>query len=159
MKKFLYLLLTIPALGLLSACDNDDNVPQVSIQVDYEGAVEVGGTLYVVQDEPFSITAVTVTPDQGTGNALIGPISYAWNYVYAGTSEFAPYGMTFDTSVMNPGNHILQITGTIAQVNKPLVTLNLAYRVKVVASVEDIPGYSDNATNSGALVKAVDTAD
>ena len=159
MKKFLYLLFTLPLIGLLSACDNDDDAPQVSIQVDYEGAVNVDGTLYVVQGEPFSITAVTVTPDQGTGNALVGPVSYAWNYVYAGTSEIAPYGVTFDTSVMNTGNHLLQISGTIAQVNKPLAALNLAYRVKVVASAEDIPGYSETATVGGSLVKTVNTAD
>ncbi len=158
MKKFLYLLFALPVFGLLAACDDDDRMPHVSVKVDYEGAVDVDGTLYVVQGEPFSITAVTVTPDQGTGNAIVGPISYAWDYTYAGTAEVAPYGVTFDTSSMYPGNHLLQLTGTVAQVDKSLMTLNLAFRVKIVPSADDIPEI-DDATSGGTLIKTVNTAD
>ncbi|MDE6582687.1 MAG: hypothetical protein K2K47_09215 [Duncaniella sp.] len=158
MKKFLYLLLALPVLGLLASCDDDNSLPQVTVQVDYEGAVDVDGVLYVVQGEPFSITSVKVTPDEGTGNATLGPVNYAWNSVFIGTSEVAPYGVGFDTENMNLGNHLLEMSATIVQVNKPLSTLNLGFKIKVVASAEDIPGNGDDTVEGGSIVTTVNTA-
>lgn len=159
MKKYFYLLLAIPFLGLLAACHDDDSVPQVSVKVDYEGAVDVDGVLYVVQGEPFSITSVTVVPDQGTGNAVVGPISYALDYSYIGTAEAAPYGVTFDTENMNLGRHLLQLSGTIAQQDKSLASLNLSIRIMIVGSAEDIPVDNEDAASGGTFVKTANLAD
>ncbi len=162
MKKYLYLLLALPILGLLASCSDDDNVPRVSVKIDFEGAVEVDGILYVVQGEPFSITAVRVVPDQGTGNAVVGPVSYAWDYSYIGTADAAPYGVTFDTSIRNPGRHLLQLSGTIAQQDKSLASLNLSIPVVVVTDAADIPGNNENdegVTEGGTLERTADVAD
>ena len=159
MKKFLYLLLALPVLGLLAACDDDNDLPQATVQLTYEGAVDVDGVLYIVQGEPFSITSVYAVPAQGTGNALVGRVNYSLDYEYIGTSDVMPYGITFDTEFMPLGNHLLQLSGTLAQEDKALATFNLYYKLKRVASAEEIPGYGDNTTEGGTVVNTVNPAD
>lgn len=155
MKKLLYFLMLLPLMGFVTACDDDDDVPQVSVTVDYEGAVNVDGILYVVQGEPFTINSITVTPKEGTSKATLGPVTYFWDYDVLGTTDVTPFGVTIDTSLEGLGAHLLQINSTILQVDKAMARLDIAYRINIVETVNDIPGYTPGTPDSGTDEQAV----
>ena len=140
MKKFLYLLLLLP-LGFLASCDDGNDVPDVDINVTFDNVVKEDGILYVVQDKGFAVRSVTC---EGIGaNALISSVTYYWDYVGGLFSFVAPFTQVFDTSATPVGNHILRLNMEVLQEGKSLGFAIVEYKVKVVASEEDIPGDSN----------------
>lgn len=153
MKKLLNLLLILPLAFFAVSCDDDDNndMPEVTTDVKYSGAVEANGALYVVQGDILSITSVDVTPNPGAKPAVLGPVTFAWDGQILGTAVFSPYTMSFDTSVAGIGAHLLQLSGNLAQEGKPISSINIEIKVIVVASADQIPGYSDDSSESGTF--------
>ncbi len=140
MKKFLYLLLLLP-LGLFASCDDGNDVPDVDIDVTFDNVVKEDGVLYVVQDKGFAVRSVTC---EGIGsNALISSVTYYWDYIDGLFSFVAPFTQVFDTSATPLGNHILRLNMEVLQEGKSLGFAIVEYKVKVVASEEDIPGDSN----------------
>ena len=146
MKKFLYLLLALPML-LISSCSNDDDLPQVDMQITYSGAVKVDGVLYVPQGQDFEIESITATPLKGYKEATIGATAYYWNYQYLGTTIEQPFGLKFDTADMPVGNYMLQINSTVYQVDRSVGIAYFTYPVKIVAP-EDMPGEAGEGTDT-----------
>lgn len=151
-RLYLFLLALLPVIGLTS-CSSEDDLPKVDIQVTYSGATDIDEVLYVVQGNQLSIDAITVTPLDGTKKATIGATAYYWNYQYAGTTIQEPFGMTFNTAALPVGNYMLQINSTIYQVDKAVGQAYLTYKVKIVASEDEIPG---DVTGSGVDTPDVD---
>lgn len=149
MRKFLNLLLFMSVMTALTSCHDDDNIPQVTFNVNYEGAIKTDGVFYVVRGDVFTITSVTVTPVDGTERAELGPVTYAWDYGVLGTNFISPYGLSIDTSVEPLGNHLLQLTATVIQEGKSLGQAAIGLPVKIVASPEDIPGYTPDTPSTG----------
>ena len=72
MKKFLYLLLVLPLLGVFTSCDDDDkDLPNVSLAIDYSGGTEENGVVSVVQGNTLEINALKAIPAEGTKEATL----------------------------------------------------------------------------------------
>ena len=77
MKKFIYLLvMLVPALALVSCHDDDNDIPNVDFNLSFENAVEVDGSLYVVQGETMKITGIDVQNNEADKGALITAATY-----------------------------------------------------------------------------------
>lgn len=148
MRKYLYtLMLFFPMMWALTSCSNDDDLPQVDISIDYSGATEVDGVFYVVAGNTFAIDALKVTPLDGYGKATLSTTAYYWNYQFVGSTIVEPFGMKFETEGMEPGNAVLQINTTVAQVDRSIGIAYFTLPVKIVESEGDIPGDDDQPDN------------
>ncbi|MDE7476302.1 MAG: hypothetical protein K2M71_11800, partial [Duncaniella sp.] len=90
MKRLIYLLLVLPLLGLVSSCDDDKDLPQVSLSIDYTGATEEDGTIYVVQGDTLNVTALRAVPAEGTKAATLGVVAYFWDGIPQGRTAISP---------------------------------------------------------------------
>ena len=61
MKKLVYLLLALPLMVIAAACSDDDsNLPDVSIHVDYKNAKVVDRQVYVVKGDTLVVDSIYV---------------------------------------------------------------------------------------------------
>lgn len=150
MKKLFYLLLALPLMSLLSACDDDDNkIPDVSISIDYDAstATLTDGTFYVVKGETFKINGLVVTPAPGTGKAVLGNTTYFLDGLPFYTTGIAPFGVEIGTSDIEEGLHTLSVNTQIYQVDKSLGWGVFEYKLAIVAAPEDQPGDEGGGTD------------
>lgn len=148
MKKFYYLLLALPLLTFLSACDDDDkNIPEVSLSIEYSGGTLNDGVLYVVEGETLKIDALVVKPAPGTGKAVLGQTTYLWDGIPFYTTGVAPFSVDIDTSDMAEGNHTLTVNSQIFQEDKSIGWGIFQYKVVIVAAPEDQPGDEGGGTD------------
>lgn len=149
MKKFLILLsLVIPALGFMS-CSDDNDLPDVNIEVNFDNVVNSDGTLYVVQGQDFSVSSITVTNNEAGKPAGLTGANYYWDYMYVGTSLEEPFTYEFTVAPTVPvGRHVLQIEGNLIAVDKSLAFAVISTEIQVVASADDIPAATAPATVS-----------
>lgn len=142
MKKLYYLLLlALPLIGI-TACDDDDDLPDVSLTATIDGATRVDRTLYVVSGDTLAIESINLIDNTKKG-AVIGSASYFWDYYRLGGTIVAPYGMDIDTEGVPTGNHLLQINVSIYAVDYSPCIGYMEYPVKIVASENDIPTDGD----------------
>lgn len=142
MKKLFYLLLmALPVIGMTS-CDDDDDVPDVSLSATFEGVTRVDHTLYVVSGETIDIESINLIDNTKKG-AVIGSASYFWDYYRLGGTIVAPYGMKINTEGVQLGSHLLQIKVSIYAVDYSPCVGYMEYPVKIVASESDIPTEGD----------------
>ncbi|MDE6345414.1 MAG: hypothetical protein K2L55_01930 [Muribaculaceae bacterium] len=142
MKKLFYLLmLALPVVGM-SSCDDDDDVPDVSLSATIDGATRVDNTLYVVSGDTLDIESINLVDNTKKG-AVIGSASYFWDYYRIGGTIVAPYGMDIDTDGVPLGNHLLQVKVSIYAVDYSPCIWYMEYPVKIVASENDIPADGD----------------
>ena len=78
MKKLLYLLLLLP-LGLFSSCDDDNDMPDVTMNVSMSNVVQYDGITYVVAGDVIKVNGVTVKPVTGGNAAIAGGVTYIWD--------------------------------------------------------------------------------
>lgn len=148
MKKFFYLLFALPLFALISACDDDDkNIPDVSLSIEYSGGTLTDGTLYVVSGETLNIDALIVKPAPNTGNAVLGQTTYLWDGVPFYTTGVAPFSVQIDTEGMAEGPHTLTVNAQIFQVDKSLGWGVFEYSVEIVAASEDQPSDEGGGTD------------
>ena len=138
MRKLFNLILALPFLALCS-CVNDDDIPDVNIHVEYEGAQEIDGVYYVVQGEPFAITQITALPAREGKNAGILSVSYFYDEFFIGRNIEAPFGEEFDTNDMIPGPHILGLEMPIIEEGCTPATGYINMNLMVVQSEDDLP--------------------
>lgn len=142
MKKLLYLLLLLP-LGLFSSCDDDNDMPDVTMNVSMSNVVQYDGITYVVAGDTIKVNSVTVKPVTGGNAAIAGGVTYIWdvytNEMSVGYSPVAPYGIDVPTATVGVGNHLLDLRMAIVQVDKSVANAFISYPIKVVASADDIP--------------------
>ena len=108
MKKLLYLLILALPLVVMNSCDDDDDVPNVSLSATIDGATRVDNTLYVVSGETLDIESINIIDNTKKG-AVIGSASYFWDYYRLGGTIVAPYGMENYTQDITFCKNILQI--------------------------------------------------
>lgn len=141
MKKIFSLgLIALAMICGFTSCDDDDDLPEVSIAVNFSDATEINGVLYVVQGETFEIESITpVNLDNGKAVELGGATFY-WDYSPIGASMYKPYAFEItvnpETSV---GRHSLQIYCPVYAVDKAPANAILSYTVEVVANENDLP--------------------
>lgn len=119
MKKFLYLLLVLPLLGFFTACDDDKDVPNVTLSMDYEGATEdADGALTVSQGTDLKIVSLKAIPAEGTKEATITGVIYFWDGLPVLRTPIAPFALTIPTADLEEGEHVLGIQANVLQVDK-----------------------------------------
>lgn len=146
MKKLYQMLLLALPLVFFAACDDDDKLPDVSINVNIEGATRVDDVLYVVKGETITVESVTLTDNTEKG-AVIGGVDYYWDYRPVGATIVQPYTIELNTDGVPVGNHLLQINMSIYAVDYSTCWGRVYYKVKIVESSDDIPTTGDVEQN------------
>lgn len=153
------MLMALPLIGF-SACDDDDDVPDVSLSATIDGATRVDRTLYVVSGDKIDIESINLIDNTKKG-AVIGSASYFWDYYRLGGTIVAPYGMQIDTEGVPLGNHLLQIKVSIYAVDYSPCIGYLEYPVRIVSDEADIPtdGDVEQSPTIALLLKNADEDD
>ena len=156
MKKFLYLLVALPLLWCLSACNDDDkdDMVRVTLSLDYSGASAEDGVLYVLQGETLDINALRAVPLEGSGDATITLVKYYWDNRPLGFSVDPPFGISIDTSNVKIGAHTLTVIANVAQVGKPLSEVAVNYPIVIVENTDEQPGVNPSSTVNTISVPA-----
>lgn len=142
MKKYIYFLLMLLPLGIMSSCSDDDDLPEVDIIVQLDNVVDQGNRIYVVQGQPLVVTGVSAK-GLGGKEALVTGVSYLWDRIEVFYTRVDPFAFSISTSAMPVGNHLLTLNMTLAQVGKPLAYSIMDIPVTVVADAADLPEGSD----------------
>lgn len=141
MKKLLYILMLMPVC-FLASCSDDDDYPSVDLTVEMTGAAGVDNVIYVVQGEEFGIESITVKSLNGNQAALTS-VGYYWDGILSQVAPVAPYTITWNTSTLPVGRHLLQMQSSLLEVDKSIASALFTYTVVVVPSEDDLP---DGAT-------------
>lgn len=149
MKKWIYLLLALPFISL-TACDSDDDLPDVNFNFEYEGATKIDNSLYLVQGDTFAITSLTVSPVREGKKVAVTNVSYSFDGWFIGNNSLPPFYEEFDTSEMGLGNHVLGLTMNVIEVGCSPATAYFGIDLVVVGSAEDIPA-NNNSTISNSI--------
>jgi len=148
MKKLFLALLALPLLASFTACsDDDDNMPDVNLNLTYGNATVVDDEVYVVKPDTFRIDRVEVTAVNPDKKATNGPVSYFMNAVPLGTNPMPPYGMKLYTGDMEVGTYIIQLLMPIYEEGCELSTAMTQVKVNVVADPADIPSAAVPSTS------------
>lgn len=140
MKKLLSMLFVLPLIALMVSCDDDDkNIPDVSLSIDYSGATLNDGVLYVVQGDTLSIDSLIITPAPGTGKAIFGNVTYSVDGIPFYRVGISPWDVSIITDNMSLGTHTLGVSAQIFQVDKSVGFGIFTYKFEVVASPDDQP--------------------
>lgn len=149
-KSLLYslLLMAVPVLGFTS-CNDDDDLPDVSFQLNVENAVETDGAIYVVRGDTLKITGIDVINNEKDKSAIITAATYYWDAFRVGTSLVPPFAFSFATNDETPlGHHEIAIECPVYAVDKSAAVANLFYSVEVVAAESDIPTTGDTPSTT-----------
>lgn len=140
MKRLIYLLVcALPLIGF-TACNDDDDLPDVDFIVDLSGATYSNGTIYVVAGETFAIDGIKVVNNQQGKNALITYAEYFWDYQRLGVNATEPFGFEITVTDETPvGEHLLEIFAPVYAVDCTPAFSVQSYPVEVVASADDLP--------------------
>lgn len=142
MKKLLYLLLVVPFAMMISSCSSDKNLPNVDISMSFDNAAVQDGIVYVLQDEVFSMTGITVKAVDTKQQAAIANIRYFWNGIPAPELTWSPLPMEIDMAQMpqpEDGENILGLRATLLETDKSMAYTVLNVPIKAVESEEDLP--------------------
>ncbi|MBD5251627.1 MAG: hypothetical protein HDR97_05925 [Bacteroides sp.] len=151
MKKFLSLFLAIPMLAMMASCDDDNekNIPDVSVSIEYSGGEMVDGVLTVEQGTDLVIDALKVTPAPGTGEATLGNTVFYLNGLPFFATGVAPHSCVISTTDLPLGDYTLSVHAQIYQVDKSIGFGTFRYTMRVVAPTTD-PSDPDSGTDSGS---------
>ncbi|MDE7126149.1 MAG: hypothetical protein K2O12_06700 [Muribaculaceae bacterium] len=142
MKKYLTLLLgLVTFMFVFTACDDDDDLPDVDITVNFENAVQADdGTLNVVKGNPISVTSIDVTNREAGKKAIATAAIYYLDGVRIGASVVSPLAFSFPTENLPLGVYDFNIEVEILAVDKTPAFGVLGYKIKIVENATDIPG-------------------
>ncbi|MDE5838957.1 MAG: hypothetical protein K2H39_07875 [Paramuribaculum sp.] len=138
MKKVLLLMSAVLAF-VFSSCSDESDLPLVEIDTACSGAVMVDGTLYVVQDSTFEITAITAEPIREGKKAAVTSVVYSLDGWIIGSTDVAPFGVTFEPGTFSVGKHLLGMQMVIAEEGCSPAVGYYANDLVVVSSVDEIP--------------------
>lgn len=137
MKKFFYLLLALP-LGIFMSCSDDNDLPDVGLNIQLDGCVEQGDTLYVAQGDTLTVESITLVNNTDK-KGMLGVTNYYFDRLFVGSTMLQPYTFSIDSGTLPVGNHLLGIQTSIAVVDYPLCYGFAEYIVKIVPTKEDLP--------------------
>ncbi|MDE5745812.1 MAG: hypothetical protein K2H84_09210 [Paramuribaculum sp.] len=152
MKKILFLMSALLGFAF-SSCSDESDLPLVDIDTTCSGAVMVDGTLYVVQDQQFEITSVTAVPVREGKKAAITSVVYGLDGWIIGSTDVAPFGVTFEPGTFAPGKHLLTMKMIIAEEGCSPAVGYYTENLVVVESADEIPSPSDQEARSSFKVR------
>lgn len=151
MRKFLYLLLALPLLGFFTSCDdNEKNLPDVSLSIDYSGATEEDGVVSVIQGNTLEIEALKVIPAEGTKDAMLTNVVYTIDNIAFAVAPQAPFAVNINTAELPVGEHYLGVRATVFQDGKSVGFAIARFKFNVLPNDNVEPGGDENGDNSGS---------
>ncbi len=152
MKKFLYLLLVLPLLGVFTSCDDDDkDLPNVSLAIDYSGGTEENGVVNVVQGNTLEINALKAIPAEGTKEATLTNVVYFLDGVPVGRTDIMPFAININTTELEVGEHYLGVQATVLQVGKSVGFAVARFKFNVLPNDTQEPGGDQGGEGGGTL--------
>lgn len=142
MKKLLYLFLALPFAMMVASCNNDDNLPNVTVTMDFGNAAVQDGTIYVAETDTLLINSIVTKPVDSNQTATLANVRFYWNYVPTPYLSWSPLPLEIPIAQMplsESGNNLLQLDATLLETDKSIAYANIAIPVKVVASVDSLP--------------------
>lgn len=142
MKKLLYLLLVLPFAMMMASCSDDDDLPNVTVTMDFGNAVVQDGTIYVAQADTLLLNNIVTKAVDSNQSATLANVRYFWNYVPAPYLTWSPLPMEIPIAQMplsESGNNLLQLDATLLETDKSIAYCNIAVPIRVVATAEDLP--------------------
>lgn len=152
MKKILFILFAVLAFAL-SSCSDDSDLPMVEIETETSGATMVDNKLYVVQDSKFEITSITAVPLRENAKAAVVSVVYSLDGWIIGSSDVAPFGVTFEPGTFSVGKHLLTMKMIIAEEGCAPAVGYYATDLMVVESADLIPSNSEKAVGSSFTIR------
>lgn len=161
MKKFFYLLMALPLAFIAASCSDDDDLPDVSINVDYKNVTVVDNQVYVVSGDTMVVDSVYVVSNRADKNAAIvegvrywvNGLPVLFNYqsitgqiVNDNLNVVPPYRLSIKTDDSMIGSNTITMNMGIAQEGAELGAAVARIVFKVVASADDIPAGSGPST-------------
>ncbi|MDE6310641.1 MAG: hypothetical protein K2L96_02335 [Muribaculaceae bacterium] len=158
MKKTLLAGLASLALILgFSSCNDDNDLPDVSLQVEFNDATIVDGTVYVVQGETFEVESVTPVNNESNKAVELGGVTYYWDYQLLGASNIKPFALEITvTPETKVGRHVLELYCPVYAVDKAPANAMISYPVEVVASADDLPTNGNTSVSTTPQVSKTD---
>lgn len=138
-KLFLYLML-LPLATAFTSCDDDgDDLPQVDFEVAISGGTQNAddNKIYIAQGTPLVVESLTAVPTNGKRTTL-GLTTYYLNGIPQFQTVTVPFGATFNTEDLEPGEYALQIKTSVYQIDKSAAFALLSYDL-VVEPADDEP--------------------
>ncbi|MBD5241518.1 MAG: hypothetical protein HDS59_05505 [Barnesiella sp.] len=145
MKKILFFMSALLVFAF-SSCSDDSDLPLVDIDTTCSGAVMVDGTLYVVQDSTFEITSVIAQPIREGKKAMVTSVVYSLDGWIIGSTDVAPFGVTFEPGTFSVGKHLLGMQMMIAEEGCTPAVGYYARDLVVVSSADEIPAATTPAS-------------
>ena len=145
MKKILFFMSALLVFAF-SSCSDDSDLPLVDIDTTCSGAVMVDGTLYVVQDSTFEITSVIAQPIREGKKAMVTSVVYSLDGWIIGSTDVAPFGVTFEPGTFSVGKHLLGMQMMIAEEGCTPAVGYYARDLVVVSSADEFPAATTPAS-------------
>lgn len=153
MKKLLALLfIALPLAIGFTSCNDDDDLPDVSMGITVEKARVLNDTIFVVQGDSIEIASIDIRNNESGKGAIVTQAEY----LFAGISYLtpvAPFAWRLATSAdpndfyyIPTGNYPLVIRCNIAAEDKSLAFGIMEFNVHIVASADDIPADAKGGT-------------
>lgn len=146
MKKIFSLFAMALSLAFVTTSCDDNDLPDVDINIAVSNAEIVDHQMYVVRGDTLKIESINVRNNEAGKPAAITEASYYWDGYFLGEAWQAPFAFNIVTTKPTAeldgtalGAHRLQIYAPVFAVDKDLAFALLSYTVNVVESVEDIP--------------------
>ncbi|MCH5318238.1 MAG: hypothetical protein J1E38_00845 [Paramuribaculum sp.] len=154
MKKLLYLFIALPFFAL-TACSSDDELPDVTLNIEYEGAQKVDGVYYVTQGTPFEITQLTVTPNREGAKAGISNVVYALDGMPYGWTNEAPFSQEFATENLAPGEHVIEVSMNVLEVGCSPAQAYMTINLMVVENNDETPSTGTESQTNTVSVRPI----
>lgn len=154
-KKVLIALMMLPFVGLLQSCHDDEkDLPEVDFEVAIEGGVQNpdDNKIYITRGTTFSIESITPVSRNGKPVAL-GLTTYYINGLLQAQTVTAPFGASFDTTPLEPGEYAFQIKTSVYQIDKSAAFALLSYELVVV---EPDPDETPDETPDRSIIRPDD---
>jgi hypothetical protein len=140
MRKFFVILMTIGLTMAFNACNDDDDLPDVTIDVQFTGAIHHNDTLYVALGDTIDFTSITVTNLEKGKKAVLGGATYFWDYYRIGATNLEPFAYSLYINPLTTiGTHSLEIICPVYAEDKSAADAYIYYNVLVVESQDDLP--------------------
>lgn len=139
MKKILLTLLMALPVIFLASCHDDDDLPNVNLNIEYSGGTIADDQLYVVQGDTLFVDKVSVTPAPESKNAAILSVTYRLDGWVIASVPFQPFKCAIPTAGLEPGKYTLGMQIPVVQVDKTPATAYTSRTVNIVTDESEIP--------------------
>ncbi|MCM1005135.1 MAG: hypothetical protein NC402_02435 [Prevotella sp.] len=154
MKKHFHLNLLIWALAmpfLFTACNDEDNYPNVYFNFDERGGVQHDGALYIQNGDSICMDRINVAVDKSTPTSLITACGYYWDGNFVGPGFAPDFGRKFFVYNQPLGRHVLSVKMQVAAEGYSLATYITNFPVIIVPESADINSINTDGTDLFSL--------